>query len=254
MYRSIAKKKMKRLVFNVLAGVFIAAALTACGGGSGSSGGGSGGGKSAKITMTTEEGDDFSIELCGSGVATVDWGDGSEKTSLTLIEDCNYWTAQFGVRFKHIYSSATTRTITVNGDNITGLHCLYITSLDVSKNAEMTQLHCGVSQQLTSLDVNKNTSLTYLYVSGNLTSFDVSKNTSLTHLFVSGNLTSFDVSKNTALTKLYVRENQLTAAALNALFGTLHSNPGEKTIYIHSNPGTADCDRSIAEHKGWTVE
>jgi hypothetical protein len=49
--------------------------------------------------------------------------------------------------------------------------------------------------------------------------------------------------------------NQLTATALNALFGTLHSNTisGENKIYIGNNPGTATCDRTIATAKGWTV-
>jgi hypothetical protein len=69
------------------------------------------------------------------------------------------------------------------------------------------------------------------------------------------------VSANTALTELRVQANLFTAAALDALFGTLHSNPGAKTIYIRNNPrsgtdvnkGTSDCDPSIAITKGWTV-
>jgi hypothetical protein len=74
-------------------------------------------------------------------------------------------------------------------------------------------------------------------------------------------LTALDVSANTALTKLSVQANLFTAAALNALFGTLHSNPGEKTIYIRNNPrsgsvgsGTSDCDQNIAESRYWTVD
>jgi len=106
------------------------------------------------------------------------------------------------------------------------------------------------------LDVSKNTALTTLVVYCNkLRSLDVSKNTALTTLVVhGGQLTSLDVSKNTALTTLGVFSNQLTSSALNTLFGTLHSNVGEKTINISNNPGAADCDRSIAERKGWTVE
>ena len=78
---------------------------------------------------------------------------------------------------------------------------------------------------------------------------DVSKNKELTYLSVwSENLTSLDLSKNAALTYLGVY-GQLTASALNALFGTLHSNtvqppPGStaaKTISTSSNPGAADC-------------
>jgi len=64
-----------------------------------------------------------------------------------------------------------------------------------------------------------------------------------------------DVSNNTALRILECTSNQLTATALNTLFGTLHSNTieGVKTIYIGNNPGTDTCDTSIAENKGWTV-
>jgi len=151
--------------------------------------------------MTTEE-SGISFILAGSGVATVDWGDGSEKISLTLNEN--------GVYFRHTYPNASIRTIIINGDNIMGLHCDGITSLDVSRCTELKSLS----------------------ISGSL-------------------ITSLDVSKNTALTNLGVG-GQLTSSALNALFRTLHNNAGEKRIWISNNPGSNDCDRSIAESKGWT--
>jgi hypothetical protein len=34
----------------------------------------------------------------------------------------------------------------------------------------------------------------------------------------------------------------------------LHSNEGNKTVYIGRNPGTDACNMKIAEDKGWTVE
>ena len=105
--------------------------------------------------------------------------------------------------------------------------------------------------------MSKNTALTKLsiYLTP-LTSLDVSNNTALTELnvYYITTLTSLDVSKNTMLLVLRVYDNQLTSSALNALFGTLHNNAGEKTIYIGGNPGAKDCDRSIAESKGWTVK
>jgi hypothetical protein len=77
----------------------------------------------------------------------------------------------------------------------------------------------------------------------------------------SNQLIALDVSAHTALTDLRIQYNQFTATALNALFNTLNSNPGTKTIYIRNNPrsgtnankGTSDCDPSIAITKGWTV-
>jgi hypothetical protein len=44
--------------------------------------------------------------------------------------------------------------------------------------------------------------------------------------------------------------NQLTAAALNALFTSLPTVQSG-IIYISANPGTDTCDRSIATNKGW---
>ena len=67
-------------------------------------------------------------------------------------------------------------------------------------------------------------------------------------------LESLDVSGCTALWLLYCNNNLLDADALNALFGTLHDNDvGQKYVYIRNNPGWYDCDRSIAEAKGWYV-
>jgi hypothetical protein len=94
----------------------------------------------------------------------------------------------------------------------------------------------------------------YLSINGNqLTRLDVGKNTALKELYCRENqLTSLNVGKNTALTYLGCYGNQFSAKSLNALFKTLHSNGG--SIYIGDNPGTNDCDRSIATNKGWEVK
>ena len=129
-----------------------------------------------------------------------------------------------------------------------------LTELDLSKNTDMLFLFCR-ENLLTSLDVSLNTKLIYLVCFNNqLTSLDVSKNTELTAFECGENqLTSLDVSNNTKLTNLECRENYLTAAALNALFETLNDNAGGKSILIGDNPGTDDCDLSIATDKGWEV-
>ena len=138
------------------------------------------------------------------------------------------------------------------------LNCYWneITSLDVNKNTALKRLFCR-DNQLTSLDVSKNTALKYLSCGGvnyKLTDLDVSKNTALLQLYCSNNkLTGLDVSNNTELTILNCSGNQLTGSGLNALFGTLHSKEDiRKTVNITGNPGTDDCDFSIAENKGWT--
>jgi len=120
---------------------------------------------------------------------------------------------EFGESFRHPYSNTSLRTITINGDNITVLMCYgVLANLDVSHCTELLLLNVDGSQ-----------------------------------------LTSLDMSENTALAGLNVRENGFSAAALNALFDTLHNNTGEdKNIEIRDNPGADDCDRSIAERKGWS--
>ena len=71
------------------------------------------------------------------------------------------------------------------------------------------------------------------------------------------------MSKNTKLLSLSCAFNQLTTSALNDLFGTLPYYRGLEygefgSIIISTygqgsanNPGAFDCDRSIAEKRGW---
>ena len=156
---------------------------------------------------------------------------------------------------------------------LTELYCYnnQLTALDVSRNTELRSLKC-YRNQLTTLDVNRNTTLDILLCQFNqLTAMDVSKNIALTELHIQFNqltaldvsgatalryldcwnnqLTDLDVSGATALNMLLCENNQLTASALNDLFRTLPYNRGQISIY--NNPGTLDCDCSIAEEKGW---
>ena len=129
---------------------------------------------------------------------------------------------------------------------------------------------CDLCGKLAKLDIAKNTALTHLNVGNNkLTKLDVSKNSALTNLSVGNNhLTELDVSQNTKLKQLFLNNNLFDAAALNALFGTLHSANANsafvkfpddpviysKAIYISCNPGSKNCDQIIAKDKGWGVD
>jgi len=233
---------MKGLVLNVLACAFMVTAFTTCG---------SKGGNSGIMKMTTEVDDEIEFYLCGSGVVTVDWGDGSEKEILTLNEEC--------VEFHHHYTDAKIHEIIIHGDQMVSMRCdrCELTHLDVSQNTALTFLDCS-NNQLARLDMSANSELAYLNCSYNqLTRLDMSKNTALAYLDCSYNqLTSLDMSQNMALTILVCQANQLTTAALQALFGSLHDNtiPREtKEIHIYRNEGENDCDRSIAINKGWSV-
>ena len=199
------------------------------------------------ILLTLQSSGNVYIQLSGQGTAHIDWGDGT-STSGSL-------SAYSG--FSHIYYDITYCTIRITGENILGLHCSnnQLTSLELSNNISLTSLNVG-GNQLTSLNINGATALRDLYCYGNqLTSLDVSGCTALSILNCSGNqLTSLDVKNNTALTSLDCYSNQFSSEALNALFVTLHNNFvnwGYKWVNISYNPGTADCDRSIATSKGW---
>lgn len=221
------------------------------------------------ITLTIENSDFASISIKGSGNITIYWGD--RTSNIYPIEN------DYTKPYTHQYSKSSEKTITITGDNITGLECstMQLARLDVSRNPNLIDLDC-YANNLTSLDVSKNTKLTDLCCNGNqLTSLDVSNNISLrdlscyhnqiSNLDVSRNaaleslscdrnlLTSLDVSNNFLLKSLRCDNNQLQADALNALFGTLHKADSRAAIMIRDNPGEFLCDRSIATDKGWTV-
>jgi len=226
--------------------------------------------------------------LYGTGIAMVDFGDGTEIISLPIDEEK-------GACFSRDYPNSATRTITVCGDNITKLQCPSgLTSLDASNNSELESLLCACNQltsldvsknialkslfcehnELTSLDISKNSALEWLHCYDNqlaslvfgknsaltdlwcdnnqLTSLDVSKSSALTELSCTRNqLTSLDLSNNKALTDLQCYNNKLSSSALNDMFESLPDSEDEKEIDIVGNPGANDCDKSIAERKKW---
>ncbi|WP_172917589.1 Ig-like domain-containing protein [Capnocytophaga canis] len=105
------------------------------------------------------------------------------------------------------------KTVTIYG-KVTFLKCTNnnLTSLDVSKNTNLTFLDCSGNNQLYGLDITKNTNLTFLDCSGNqLYDLDITKNTNLSELICRQNqLTNLDVSKNTNLKSLDCWNNTLT--------------------------------------------
>jgi hypothetical protein len=138
-----------------------------------------------------------------------------------------------------------------------------LTILDISENIVIEDLSCS-KNFLKHLDVSKNVELEDLGCSDNqLTTLDISKNIELENLYCYGNqLTVLDVSKNIKLRKLYCFNNQLSSQSLNALFHTLpiiHNNTAlsafivRSSIDVSGNPGVKNCNKSIAENRGWTI-
>ena len=138
------------------------------------------------------------------------------------------------------------------------LHCENnsITALNLSKHTELTRLVC-YNNQLTSLDVSKNTKLTLLGCNNNLiNALNLSNNPELQSLICDNNqLTSLNMSKNPNLSSLNCRYNKLSSVTLNALFRTLRTFTGMTNgdLRIKYNPGTENCDISIAMIKGWDI-
>jgi len=236
------------------------------------------------ITMTTRA-SEVSFLVAGAEDFVIDWGNG--KKSNVNDASRSRWEEyiEYGdvFVFEHVYSETTAHKIVITG-NVAILRCVgksltaldvsrcpalielwcqnnELTSLDVTRNPALKKIFCQ-HNPLTALDVSKNTALEELEVGGRgnqLTILDVSNNTALIHLHIAfTQITRLDVSKNNALWNLVCRENQLSADELNYLFRTLTiesvpPSPYIKSINIRNNPGTQDCNRSIAEEKGWTV-
>ncbi|MFW6326864.1 MAG: hypothetical protein ACOC2F_00985 [Bacteroidota bacterium] len=178
---------------------------------------------------------------------TIDWGDGKKSHVNDAIndEEVGGWDWH-QYRFFHNYTDTTERTIVVSG-TITTFNCrgMQVTDLDLSRIKTLIMLNCR-DNKLTTLDVSTNTALNRLECDYN-------------------QITSLDVSKNTSLSLLSCVGNQLSASALNDLFRTLpykrgsDFNEGEVGFIFIShrhpgpadNPGVWDCDRSIAEERGW---
>ena len=158
-----------------------------------------------------------------------------------------------------------------------------LTSLDVSRNTALVSLGCGNNllieldlsrntalkhlrcfrNQLSNLDVSNNTLLEELYVGRNkLVHLDLSNNIALIRLYCEYNqITNLDMSKNLDLVILLVAYNPFTVSAFNDMFRTMpnrkHSSDGTISISFREagkeigTPAIFECDRSIAEEKGW---
>ncbi|TVQ09757.1 MAG: hypothetical protein EA361_14890 [Bacteroidetes bacterium] len=197
------------------------------------------------ITLTTAKSEvSFTLRIpIDARDLTIDWGDGKKSN----ISDAS-WDATIadnrGVHYTYEYSDNTEHTITITGQ-IMEFDCrnMQITHLDLSKIKTLKMLDCR-NNKLTALDVSANTALNRLECDLN-------------------QLTSLDVSKNTSLSLLSCVGNQLSVNALNDLFRSLPHKRGLEynevgDIFIsfrnfgpRDNPGVLDCDRNIAEEKGW---
>ena len=134
-----------------------------------------------------------------------------------------------------------------------------IASLDVSNLTNLEFLYAGGTNSFTSLILG-NIPINNLSVinSPSLTFIDVSQcpniayigadNCGLTSINATGVVGAF------SLCDISISNNNLNASALNTLFNDIGlGNSVFTTIDAQNNPGSATCDKTIAEAKGWIV-
>ena len=112
------------------------------------------------ITFTLNKSGVVSIGIGGSGVVTINWGDGTPAAQHNLSQNI--------VAFERTYTNSTSRTITISGKSITFLECIsnQITSVNASKITTLTHFNFSYNQ-LTALDLSANTALMTVNCSDN---------------------------------------------------------------------------------------
>ena len=134
-----------------------------------------------------------------------------------------------------------------------------LTNIDINNNILLETLYCD-NNQLRDLDLSNNTSLTALLAQNNqIEHLDLKNNIHIEHLYVfDNNIHKIDIETN-SLVRVYMHNNKLDVEALDDIFRSLNTyNPPEihrlGDITIWCNIGENECDRSIAEDKGWLIQ
>ena len=116
--------------------------------------------------------------------------------------------------------------------NLKVLNCSHnrLTSLDVSKNTELTYLDCGYNR-LTELDVSQNTKLTALYfVSNKITSLQADNCTNLTVIFTGSNKYKVEVYKKTRILDPSILPGNFDISRVRNLKGATQNADGTLTV------------------------
>jgi len=152
-----------------------------------------------KMTLTVQGSKKINLYLAGEGTFTIEWGDENPSETFTLVSiDNNNWLNEIGhYKFSHAYKDNSIQIINIVSEKITHLRCdnFVLSSLDISRNAELTHLAL-CANQLENIDISNNIALKFLHcVDNQLTSLDVSK--------YFNQIISLNVKKNEALKDIY---------------------------------------------------
>jgi hypothetical protein len=110
--------------------------------------------------------------------------------------------------------------------------------LDLSGLTALINLEC-YENQITSLDISDVDFPEFSYLIG--------RNNPMTYLGATGASSG----------EIQIQSCLFDSSGLDSLFTTIDNADPEaddSTIFIYGNPGTATCDPTIAEDKGWTVD
>jgi hypothetical protein len=247
-------------------------------------------GNPGKINMVSRGVNSATIRLSGKGKATVDWGDGSAREVINLSEkqeltirhaypdasihvitingsyisalECNnngltYLDTSHAPELSHLDCSGNQLPcLDLSGNG--ALKVLWcnrnlLSELKLSNNSQLTELYCH-DNLLAQLDLSSNRALIRVNCSRNrLKSLELNSNAELTRMDCYENqISTLDFSNNKKLNYAVCSDNQLTTKELNRLFSTFWREAAGK-IFIGGNPGEKECDRSIAEKRGWKV-
>ena len=116
--------------------------------------------------------------------------------------------------------------------NLKKLNCGHnrLTSLDVSKNTELTYLDCSYNR-LTELDVSQNTKLTELYfVSNKITSLQADNCTNLTVIFTGSNKYKVEVYRTTRILDPSILPGNFDISRVRNLKGATQNADGTLTV------------------------
>lgn len=204
------------------------------------------------IAVQPSDGDlyitDSYFEL-GSGVSATFWAcaDSNDSTPAGVIQVLAF-TANPGFASVDVSGlrSLTQLDLSSNSD---------LTSLNISGITTLTEIHL-TETGLASLTLQDLPDLTVLNTGGisSLESLSVSNCPQVATLNVWGSsLSSLSISNMPALATVDVTSGSCSDAELDAIFTALPT-VSSGTIYVGGNPGSDDCDPSIAEAKGWTVD
>jgi len=209
------------------------------------------------ITISTATTGMVTLKLAGEGNVLIDWGQGEKIVEMTLSEYNDDDWVNSHIKFTRSNFITSSSTITISHAKLSHFECgsgtvNCISNLTV-ENDWLQTLFC-YGNALTYLDLRSAPNLMVLHCFSNrLTSLDLSRNSKLFWVNCYRNqLTSLILGSHPQLWTLICTTNNLNKEALNNIFGTLNNSLLHvKNLYISGNPGSAECDRSIAEEKGW---